>query len=296
VCHGEVAELKTTEAYATYLWQDGSTDPYYLTSDAGNYSVLATDINGCINSDTVNVALFPVPEVDIGNDTTLCEGELITLDAGSYFTSYTWWNNSGNQEVETTETGELWVYVTDTNSCTGGDSINIDRIQLPFVDLGADTTICEDVEIELTAGEGDFEYYWWDGSTGQSVYVSDSGEYWVSVSNKCGEMTAYRMITVMDCNPDIYFPNAFTPNGDGKNDRFLPVPLVQGIFDSRMIIFNRFGQTVFQQENINQGWDGTCKGTPCPPGTYIWQVYYKHYADGINLSENSLLGYITLLR
>jgi gliding motility-associated-like protein len=109
-------------------------------------------------------------------------------------------------------------------------------------------------------------------------------------------VTSYKAISVRDCNPDIHFPNAFTPNNDGINDSFFPIMSGYDIYESEMLIYNRFGQLIFQTVDIRSGWDGTSKGKPCDTGTYIWKVSYKHYADGISLTIKSLTGIVTILR
>jgi gliding motility-associated-like protein len=297
ICSGDLIELKTIKPFVSYSWQDGSEYSSFLTGSAGKYWVQATDINGCSNLDTVEVSVHPVPVVDLGNDTLLCEGEKIVLDAGSGFKEVLWWNGSTEQVIETDETGNLSVEVTDVNGCKTSDEIQIDQLLLPVVTLGNDTSICEGVAIEFVVEDLDYEYLWWDGTSDLVNYASDSGEYWVSATNKCGTVTSYRTISIRDCNPDIYLPNAFTPNSDGINDSFFPIMSGYDIYESEMLIYNRFGQLIFQTADIRSGWNGTTsKGKPCDVGTYIWKISYKHYADGISLSIKSLTGSVTLLR
>jgi gliding motility-associated-like protein len=68
----------------------------------------------------------------------------------------------------------------------------------------------------------------------------------------------------------VYVPSAFTPNDDGTNDMFKAIGM--DVKDFSMIIFNRWGEKIFETKDINQGWDGTYKGVPSPVGLYIWQI------------------------
>ncbi|MCX8020569.1 MAG: gliding motility-associated C-terminal domain-containing protein, partial [Chitinophagaceae bacterium] len=71
--------------------------------------------------------------------------------------------------------------------------------------------------------------------------------------------------------PAVYLPNAFTPNGDGKNDIFIPHYVgIKQIHQFK--VFNRWGQEVFSTRNLQDGWDGNRLGLPQPSGTYVWMV------------------------
>ncbi len=87
----------------------------------------------------------------------------------------------------------------------------------------------------------------------------------------------------------IYLPNAFTPNGDGENDQFRVRGLVNGPFS--MIIFNQWGELLFQSENPSTGWDGNRNGLPVQPGTFIYLV--KLEVEG---KAQEISGKVTLLR
>ena len=79
------------------------------------------------------------------------------------------------------------------------------------------------------------------------------------------------------CPVQIWFPNAFTPDQDGLNDTFRPRGISIGNF--RMIVFDRWGAQLFETHNIDDGWDGTFKGTMCQPETYSWRAWYSPLED-----------------
>jgi gliding motility-associated-like protein len=108
-------------------------------------------------------------------------------------------------------------------------------------------------------------------------------------SNGC---LASDTITVM-VNPEdktFFAPNAFTPNNDGNNDLFKIYALGVYFFDCQ--IFDRWGEKVFDWQNINEGWDGIYKGKPMPPGVYVYQVHLN-YLDGVSQSAK---GSVTLIK
>jgi gliding motility-associated-like protein len=88
-----------------------------------------------------------------------------------------------------------------------------------------------------------------------------------------------------------YVPNAFSPNGDGRNDIFKPIPI--GIVSTEYFrVYNRFGELVYQTNQNGAGWDGTFKGKPQPVGNYVWTVKGK----GANSTNIELSGNVMLVR
>jgi gliding motility-associated-like protein len=90
----------------------------------------------------------------------------------------------------------------------------------------------------------------------------------------CGEVTSSTEVKVYD---DIYIPNAFTPNGDGKNDKFRVLPLTEYKFVS-LVIYNGWGGIIFKGKNINDAWDGTLNSMPVPTGIYVYYLKLKNNA------------------
>jgi gliding motility-associated-like protein len=69
-------------------------------------------------------------------------------------------------------------------------------------------------------------------------------------------------------------PNAFTPNGDGLNDVFLPKHHLNLGIGFKMIIFNKWGEEIYTTDDVSIGWDGTYKGKPCPIDEYTWKISF----------------------
>lgn len=104
---------------------------------------------------------------------------------------------------------------------------------------------------------------------GQFITVRAEDTFqWVKVDNFClsSEMTCVE-------TPELIMPNVFTPNADGINDNFSPVTF-KGIVKSELIVFNRWGQVIFETEDLQAGWDGTFNNAPCKDGVYFWVASY----------------------
>jgi gliding motility-associated-like protein len=122
-------------------------------------------------------------------------------------------------------------------------------------------------------------YNWYDGSgkyidTDQSITVAPEETTWYYVNlDLCSGITLRDSVLVYVTNP---IPNAFTPNGDGKNDEFkIYGTLSENIIKFNFQIFDRWGQMIFNTNDIEQGWDGKSKGQYCPPGIYVWEIFYE---------------------
>jgi len=172
--------------FASYAWStsQSSASISINPASANNYSVTVTDANGCLSADTIHVSLFPWPVVNLGNDTSLCAGETLMLNAGS-FSSYLWTGGSNSQYLTVSATGTYSVTVTDGNSCHNSDNISVTFHSLPAADLGADQVICDGNPQILDAGIFS-AYLWSDMSTGQTLSVSSPGIYSVTVTDENG--------------------------------------------------------------------------------------------------------------
>ena len=165
--------------FTSYVWDDASTMQTRMTVStlgAVNYSVEVTDANGCTGNDTIEVTGFAIPMVNLGNDTTVCDGESITLDAGA-FTSYLWDDASTMQTrmtVSTLGAVEYSVEVTDANGCMAADTVEVTGSAPVMVDLGGDTSLCNGAPYTLDAGAGFASYFWNNGFNTQTLDVSST--------------------------------------------------------------------------------------------------------------------------
>ena len=167
--------------------------------------------------------------------------------------------------------------------------------------LGRDTTLCTGQQLLLNANipkEADsVNYTWQDGSKDSVLLVSQSGTYWVSAYIEDYKITVTDTIRVnyTDCTPPKYLlwiPNSFTPNGDGLNDIFKPETLAE-IEEYTMLIFNRWGQQIFESNNINKAWDGKYKGRIVESGVYTYRI---EATDKLTKEKKVYNGRVTLIQ
>jgi len=182
--------------YPSYVWQNGSEAPWLIVTESGQYWVSVLNNYGCSASDTINIEVLPLPEIELGNDTTLCEGESLTLVPGNGFSNYLWQDNSTQPTYSVSAAGTYWVTVSNESNCSVTDTIHILFDAWPEIDLGDDISICEGESLTLSPGPGFLSYHWQDNSTDTSYTVDETGLYWVTVTNQCAENSDSIYVTV----------------------------------------------------------------------------------------------------
>lgn len=205
LCDGESVTFDVTVPGASYLWQNGSNSPTFTVTSAGQYSV-GVQLNGCSNTDAVNVAYNPLPVVDLGPDLTFCQGQSATLDATTPGATYLWSTGSTSAALTVSLGGTYDVDVM-VGGCTSSDAVQVNVTPLPLVDLGPDQTICPGSSITLNAAVPGGSYQWSTGSTAPSITVSAPGTYSVQVTvNGCTASDAmtlnHHALPVFSLGPD----------------------------------------------------------------------------------------------
>ena len=134
--------------------------------------------------DSISLIMLQLPpQINIGSDTTICEGESLTLNVNCSGCSYLWQDGSTSSNYEVTQSGTYWVQATNSMG-TDTDSIDVSFISPPFVNLGLDTILCNGQTLMLNAINSQAsEYLWQDGSTESNYLVQESGTYWLEISN-----------------------------------------------------------------------------------------------------------------
>jgi hypothetical protein len=170
---------------ASYYWSTGATTQSIAVYEADGYSVEVTNACGTY-SGMINIDILQVM-VNLGPDTTICEGSHIILDAGNPGSFYYWSTNSFTQTIEVYMAGEYSVAV--SNLCgTFWDTIEVSVFD-PVLNLGNDTVLCSGTEIILDAGHPGSSYQWSTGGNTQEITVSGGGDYYVNIQHPCGNLT-----------------------------------------------------------------------------------------------------------
>jgi hypothetical protein len=206
-CIGTVfsATLDAGNAGATYLWSDGSASQTLAVDTAGTYWVIVTNGNGCTSTDSVIVTEEALPVVSVSNE-EICDGETGTLDAGAGFAAYAWNTSETSQTIDVTMAGTYTVTVSNAAGCSSVDSATV---TVNTVTVGVpDVTICDGATVEIDAGAGYASYAWSTGETTQSIDVTTSDDYSVTVTSSEGctasdtATVVFNPLPVVDLGPD----------------------------------------------------------------------------------------------
>ncbi len=193
---GGSAVLNAGNAGSSYAWSDGSTNQTLLVSVSGNYSTTVTSVNSCTATSSVQVYIKPVPSVYLGTDVTSC-GSPVTLNAANPGQLYAWSGGATTQTISADTSGAYSVTVTEVSSgCTASDTVLVTIDSVPQVTLNTVAPQCGGFDT-LDAGNAGAGYLWSDGSTNETLIISNSGIYRVTVtnSNQCSA-TASESVTI----------------------------------------------------------------------------------------------------
>jgi hypothetical protein len=166
--------------------------------------------SGCTSRDSVSITVNSNPVVTLGNDTVLCGGSIV-LDAGNAGANYLWSDNTTNQTLSANASGTYYVLATLSGGCTAADTIVVTINAAPVVNLGADISQCGGTSL-LDAGViANGSYLWNDNTTNQTLSVSASGTYYVTVSDSTTGCSASDSVNVaINAAPSITFALADT--------------------------------------------------------------------------------------
>lgn len=297
VCQGTVVTLDAGNEGSSYQWSTGSGSRSIVVNASGGYSVVVTGETGCSRTMDADVLFVSPPVVELGADTVLCEGQQIVLSAAQPQCTYQWSTGAVTSAIPVTVSGTYSVVV-DNGYCEVSDMVSVHFNPRP-VPLSRDKIqVCLDEEpryVELDAENTGSTYLWSSGEVTQIIRAYEIGEYTVEITNAfgCGRTAS---IEVMEyCPSTIFAPNTFTPNGDGLNDRFMPVG--RNIAKAQLSIFDRWGILMYYTEDLSAGWDGTYLGENVPDDTYVWRLSYR-FSDGSGVlgMEQEQIGHVQVLR
>ncbi|MGZ5244983.1 MAG: T9SS type B sorting domain-containing protein, partial [Bacteroidia bacterium] len=274
-CMGEEVMLDAG-AGTKFSWNTGDTTQTIKVTASGKYWVRVSNIT-CIGSDTVNITFLEKDEMMLGDDTTLCEGSAVKLESKIIGAKYLWNTGSRDSAIKVNKTGSYWLQIS-VGDCIVTDTVQVNFIPPPVIDLGKDSTVCEGDEVMLDAKNPGALYEWSTGENTQQITVKKGDTYWVKVYG--GDCFAADTVTFYPCRATVIIPNAFSPNNnDSLNDYFHVFGT--DIFNAKLTITNRWGEIIFQTNDIYKGWDGKFRGEKCPGGQYFWALYYWEHEGSI---------------
>lgn len=285
-----------TPAYS-YSWSGGQTTQSVTGLIAGDYTATVTDAHGCTTTQTVTVISSGSITATVTND-TICAGQTATLSA-SGGTNYAWSDGSTASVINVSPSATTtYSVVVSSGSCA--DTANA------IVVVNSTSTASASPNVTITAGNsttlsasGGGTYTWSNGSVDSVITVSPlvTTGFCVTVNN--GSCTDTACVTVVvepvDCSTagEFFLPTAFSPNGDGQNEVFrILYGNLDCIKEYQLIIYNRWGEKVFETDDAKTGWDGNYNGKA--EDTAVFAFYMK--VTPVSGKEFVRKGNVSLLR
>lgn len=296
LCTGEILQWDLTSSGVTYLWSDGSTGPAFVAMDAGLYWVELSTICRSLR-DSIFLEYDSPPEINLPVDSTLCEGDEFILHASSQSlipVQFTWQDGSLEPYYLVMDSG--WYKVDVENRCgREEDSVYFVYSQTPEPILPQDTVLCPGEMLLINGATPYATRYLWSHQSEDSLLIAEEpATYVLWASNSCGVGKDTIVVDYGDCDCRVYMANAFTPNDDSHNDLFGPVYACD--FESaRFLIFNRWGQKVFESNDPSLWWDGRFKEESVPEGVYVWVFSYTGRKNRLPF-DAELKGTVTVIR
>jgi gliding motility-associated-like protein len=312
ICLGDTIRLRLRSDGLQYSWSPdpyvldpGTTGPRVVAPGNERYQVIAR-IGSCSAQGLVNVNAVPYPQVSAGPDMTICYRGLANLNGTTDGSRFAWLPsgplNGANTLVPFANLFTSTSFVLAAYDDKGCPKPSYDTVMItvlpkiiPFA--GNDTNVVVAQPLQLKASGG-VKYVWsppiglTEGNVADPIafYTAPSPgiRYKVLVYDigNCVD-SAYVTVKVFNTKPSLFVPNAFTPNGDGRNDVFRFI--AAGIKNVEFFrVYNRWGQLVYSNPSPNPGWDGRLAGKLQDAGTYVWMIRATDF-NGTVITEKGLM-------
>jgi gliding motility-associated-like protein len=294
-----------------FTWSGSSS-----TTDTAQVNPLTTTMyyctvtDSCGNSVTDSLLMSIVPytplQLVMNADTTICGGDEVFLSAavsaGQPDYTFSWNPNISVLDTVTVSPANTTAYVlTVTDACNYSISGTVNVTVYP-INADFDFAFSTNQTVSfLNASSGAVSYLWnfGDGSadsastaTSPSHFFQQEGTYTVTLVatniQGCADTLSYQILVLPDFY--FYFPNAFTPNGNGNNDLYTGYGT--GIKSYHMQIFNRWGEKVYETNDLLKGWDGTYQGTLVSAGVYVC----RFQLEGYHYEIKEYIGHVNVIR
>ena len=316
ICNGTSTQLNANSNATIYSWTprtglSSTIIPNPIANPAITTQYFLTVILGrCTTYDTLIVTVHNEPIPNAGPDGDICYGQSYTLQGTGGF-QYNWtpaiYLNiplGANPVATPSRTTTYALSVIDAIGChslvTDDVKVVVSR-PMRINTFPYDTTAHAGDQFELLATSAGISYTWLPASGLSNPNIANP----IVTVGAVGDEITYQVVGVTEegCKgegyvkikvykgPEIYVPTGFTPNGDGKNDKFTPFPV--GIKRYNYFrVFNRWGQLIFSTTKLNDGWDGKISGREQPAGAYVWII------EGVTRDNKVITkkGAVTLIR
>lgn len=296
ICPNTVVQLNASGA-ATYQWSGIDLTAFTGASQSitavtsGLYSITGTSVFGCVSSDSLFVTVYQEPSLTATPILSeICAGELVTFQvAGADF--YQWSNgqSSSTYTYQPLTSESITIIGTNTFGCADTTQVGVIVHPNPLALLDAlslnllsDSPFATFYNNSINAFSS--AWYFGDGTSSNDnssevthVYPYEDGNYTIilSVSSDFGCLDSTEISIQISGDPIYYVPNTFTPDGDEHNNVFLPI-FTTG-FDPasyHLVLYNRWGECVFESFSTDKGWDGYYGGIKVEQGSYSYLIQF----------------------
>jgi gliding motility-associated-like protein len=194
ICEGDIISFGPGIP-GNYTWNNGSSNSSITVTDDGTYSLTISNACG-MATDSVIILLSPaIPDLEFGPDISICTGDTTVLSPGISNVNYLWQNGMTTDSFIITGSG--LIELTISNFCgSNTDSLMVNEISNPILELGNDTVACEGETILLSPGIADVNYLWSDGSSNSSLLLTSSDTIQLEIENECGVAKDSIVVTI----------------------------------------------------------------------------------------------------
>ena len=307
ICAGQTVTLIANGAMS-YTWSAGTT---VISTNMANVTpaitatyIVTGTINGCSDTAAENVIVSVKPVAVITGNDTICKGESTVLIAsGGGLYNWNTGNTTSSISISPT-TNTSYSVIVSNGGCSDTANTNVFVRNGPAANAGFNVTIISGSSTQLTgAGGGTYN---WSPSTRLSCTICPdpiatpmvTTDYCVTVTdtNSCKDSACVRVIVEYHCpsNDGFIVPNAFSPNNDGHNDKFILLGWENCVATFSIMIFDRWGEKVFENTDPSgsASWDGTYKGKLLDSAVLIYYIN----ATTINGEKIIKKGNVSLIR
>jgi gliding motility-associated-like protein len=320
ICAGEISQISAVGIWTSYLWNTNSVNSSISADTAGIFWCEVTNGSNCVFRDSIQIQENAVPQINLLDfDTISCNPFLVNFEATSDLvnTSFSWDFGDGSTVFNVANPSHNYtlagVYdLTITASIFGScenvlfveDAIHV--LSRPTADFEYEILSSSNDEIELALFNNSINYQnlnWYfdqkDSSQIEDItYVFDlnsdaSIEILLIASN---DYCSSQILKIIKIPGELiyYVPNSFTPDGNIFNNEFLPI-ITEGVLTEtyHLMIFDRWGEIVFESYDFEIGWDGTYNYQLAKEGIYVWKINFTEKESSI---QRVLTGHVNLLK
>ena len=325
ICTGSAATLSGNGAQ-TYQWNNSVVNSLaFIPLQSASYTVIGTDINGCIGSDSVSVSIEPATDVSfiapVIEGCAPLDASFMNTSTGTAGLNCFWDFGDGENGTDCSSISHTYLTpgcydvqltITTPLGCVWSETIPnyICVFPNPIASFSPYPTQLSEAVTNSSmnnASIGATTYYWdfGDGSmpsTNQDPnhefpgYPPTNYTIFLTATSEHGCIDTITQTVIVHPSLLIYIPNAFTPDGDQFNQTWLPI-FSESVdpYNYELLLFDRWGETIWESHNLSVGWDGTygSNGLAVQDGSYTYKISYKLRNDAL---REIITGHVNLMR